>query len=166
MYLIGYILKPHGIRGEVKVEPVSPYPERYKQLKTVCIRSGDKQETYSIENVRIANKVVYLKLDKIDTRDAAEKLRNSEVLIEKKELIKPSENEYFIHDLTGCQVSNDDGNLLGKVYEVVQMSSNDVLIIRNNKNNELLIPFIRDVVKKVDIENKQIIVHSLEGLIE
>ncbi len=166
MYLIGYILKPQGLKGEVKVDPVSPDLNRYKRLNKVYIKIDGKLQTCSIEKVRISDRLVFLKFIGIDTRDDAELLRNGEILIEANDLIRPSPDEYFVHDLIDCRVISDEGEEIGTIVEVVQMSSNDIYVVKDMKGKEILVPAIKQVIKQVDIENKQLTVHLLEGLTE
>lgn len=166
MYLIGYIIKPQGVKGEVKVEPVSPYPERYKGLNSVYIQIANHNQSYPIENVRIADRFVYIKFAGINSRDEAEFLRDAEILIKGEDLIQPSENEYFIHDLIGCCVRTDDNEELGEIIDVVQMSSNDIYVVKNHSGKEVLIPAVKEFVLQVDLELKEIRVHLLEGLID
>ncbi len=166
MYLIGYILKPQGLKGELKVESVTPYLERFNRLDRVFLQLKEKKQTYSIENVRISDRFVYLKFTEINSRDDAELLRTAEVLIEEKDLIQPAQNEYFIHDLIGCQVISENKDVIGVLSDVVQMSSNDVYVVKNGEGIEILIPAIKEIVKRVNVGQKQIIIHVLEGLLE
>ncbi|MCK4754060.1 MAG: 16S rRNA processing protein RimM [Calditrichia bacterium] len=166
MYLIGYILKPQGLKGELKVESVTPYLERFNRLDRVFLQLKEKKQTYSIENVRISDRFVYLKFTEINSRDDAELLRTAEVLIEEKDLIQPAQDEYFIHDLIGCQVISENNDVIGVLSDVVQMSSNDVYVLKNGEGIEILIPATKEIVKRVNVGQKQIIIHVLEGLLE
>jgi 16S rRNA processing protein RimM len=166
MYLIGYILKPQGLKGELKVESVTPYLERFNRLDRVYLQLKEKKQTYSIENVRISDRFVYLKFTEINSRDDAELLRNAEVLIEEKDLIQPAQDEYFIHDLIGCQVISENNDVIGVLSDVIQMSSNDVYVLKNGEGIEILIPATKEIVKRVNVGQKQIIIHVLEGLLE
>jgi 16S rRNA processing protein RimM len=166
MYLIGYILKPQGLKGELKVESVTPYLERFNRLDRVFLQLKEKKQTYSIENVRILDRFVYLKFTEINSRDDAELLRTAEVLIEEKDLIQPAQDEYFIHDLIGCQVISENNDVIGVLSDVVQMSSNDVYVLKNGEGIEILIPATKEIVKRVNVGQKQIIIHVLEGLLE
>lgn len=166
MYLIGYILKPQGLKGELKVESVTPYLERFNRLDRVFLQLKEKKQTYSIENVRISDRFVYLKFTEINSRDDAELLRNAEVLIEEKDLIQPAQDEYFIHDLIGCQVISENNDVIGVLSDVIQMSSNDVYVLKNGEGIEILIPATKEIVKRVNVGQKQIIIHVLEGLLE
>jgi 16S rRNA processing protein RimM len=166
MYLIGYILKPQGLKGEVKVESVTPYLERFNRLDRVFLQLKEKKQAYSIENVRVSDRFVYLKFAEINSRDDAELLRTAEVLIEEKDLIQPAQDEYFIHDLIGCQVISENNDVIGVLSDIVQMSSNDVYVVKNGEGIEILIPATKEIVKRVNVEQKQIIIHMLEGLLE
>jgi 16S rRNA processing protein RimM len=166
MYLIGYIIKPQGIRGEVKIDPVTPDPNRFNRLEKIFLQIQNNKQAFSIEKVRIADRFVYIKFSGINSRDEAELLRNSEVLIEGKDLIQPEKDEYYVHDLIGCQVFSEDKEEIGVLSDVVQMSSNDIYVVRSKDNAEVLIPAIKDVIKSVDIQEKEIIIHILEGLLE
>ncbi|MCK4559686.1 MAG: 16S rRNA processing protein RimM [Calditrichia bacterium] len=166
MYLIGYILKPQGLKGEVKVESVTPYLERFNRLDRVFLQLKEKKQAYSIENARVSDRFVYLKFSEINSRDDAELLRTAEVLIEEKDLIQPAQDEYFIHDLIGCQVISENNDVIGVLSDVVQMSSNDVYVVKNGEGIEILIPATKEIVKRVNVEQKQIIIHMLEGLLE
>jgi 16S rRNA processing protein RimM len=165
MYIIGYVLKPHGIKGEVKINPVSPRLERFKYLKNIYI-DRDSKRTYSIEHLRISGGFIYLKLHQIGSRDEAEDLRGSELLIDESQLIELEDDEYFIHDLIGCVVEDETGKILGSVTDVWQNSSNDIYVVKSKTGKELLLPAIKNVLKSIEIENKKIIVHLLEGLID
>ncbi len=166
MYLIGYILKPQGLKGELKVESVTPYLERFNRLDRVFLQLKEKKQAYSIENVRVSDRFVYLKFAEINSRDDAELLRTAEVLIEEKDLIQPAQDEYFIHDLIGCQVISENNDVIGVLSDIVQMSSNDVYVVKNGEGIEILIPATKEIVKRVNVEQKQIIIHMLEGLLE
>jgi 16S rRNA processing protein RimM len=166
MYLIGYITKPQGIKGEVKVEPVTPNPKRFNRLKIVYLQVNDKSQAYPIEKIRVADRFVYIKFSGINSRGEAELLRNAEVLIEKKDLIQPDQDEYFVHDLVGCRVVSENNDEIGIVSDVVQITSNDIYVVKDGNGAEYLVPATKEVVKQVDIGQKLIIIHVLEGLFD
>ena len=165
MYVVGKVLKPQGIKGEIKVESISPNPQRFKTLEKVFIEK-ETLKTYSIESVRISDKFVFLKLIGIDNRQESESLRGSDVLIDKSELIDLAEDEYFVHDLIGCKVVTDEGLMLGNLIDVSQYGGNDIYVVKNDAGKEILIPATKEVIKQVDIQNNEIEVHLLEGLLD
>ncbi len=166
MYLIGYVLKPQGIKGEIKINSVSPDIRRYKQLEKIYIVLKNEEQAYFVEKSRISNRFVFFKLRGIESRNDAEELRGGEIFIKEKDLIPPADNEFFIHDLIGCQVVSDRGQEIGVIREVLQISSNDVYVIESKSGEEILIPAIKDVIEHVDIANKRVTIHLLEGLVD
>jgi 16S rRNA processing protein RimM len=166
MYLIGYIVKPQGIKGEVKVQPETPNPGRFKKLKQVFIRNESGTQKLSIRSVRFDDRFVYLGFLEVQDRDQAELLRSSEILIEAADLIKPNKGEYFVHDLVGCRVFDEKNTLIGEITDVVQMSSSDIYVVRTEDGDEKLIPAIREVIREVDTENKRVDIHVMEGLLD
>jgi len=165
MYVVGQVLKPQGIKGELKVISISPNPDRFKTLKKIFIKK-ENLTSYSIESVRISDKFVFLKLFGINNRDDSENLRGCDILIDKSDLIDLLPDEYFIHDLIGCQVVTEEGLNLGDICEVSQYSGNDVYVVKNDVGKELLLPATKEVIKQVDIKNKKIFIHLLKGLLD
>jgi 16S rRNA processing protein RimM len=166
LYIIGYILKPQGILGEVKVNPVSQDPKRRKHLKSVYLHKDKNIESYSVQRVRVSDKYAFIKFAGIDSRDKADLLRNAEILIDAKDLIRPSSDEFFIHDLLNCRVVTQDGTEIGWIKDVVQMPGNDVYVVTNEIGDEFLIPAIKQVIQQVDISSKKITIQLLDGLLD
>jgi len=165
LYSIGIVLKPQGVRGEVKVEPLSPYPERFEKLKKIFVQKETPQ-TYSVEKVRITDRFVFLKFVEINSRDEAENLRNCELLIKQEDLINLAADEYFLHDLIGCNVLSESGEEIGEITDIMQNSSNDVYIVNSRDGKEILIPAVKEVVIKVNIKQKKVIIRPMDGLLE
>lgn len=166
MYLVGIVLKPQGLHGEIKIESISPDPARFKDLDTVFIQNENRYQAYSIVRCRLSNRFVFLRLKDVNSRNDAELLRGKELFIEKEDLLKPGEDEFFIHDLVGCSVTDENNQIIGEIDNVLQYSTNDVLMILDKDNNEILIPFIKDIVKKIDLQNKSIIIRLMEGMLD
>jgi len=165
MYLIGHILKPQGIKGEIKVESVSPDTARFYRLNEIFVQC-EKLETYLIEAVRISGRFVFLKFSGVNTRNEVERLRGCEVLIREDDLIDLRDNEYFIHDLIGCRVVDENDDTIGELKEVMQNPSNDIYILIAPDGREMLVPAIRDVVREIDLKSKKIYIRTPEGLLD
>ncbi|SHE58613.1 16S rRNA processing protein RimM [Thermoanaerobacter uzonensis DSM 18761] len=163
-YNVGKVTSAHGIKGEVKVYPLTNVPERFYDLEYVWI-FDDQQRShkYDIEYVKIISKGVCVKLKGIDTRGDAEKLKGAFLKVDSQNALELEENEYFIKDLLGMKVYTEEGSFLGTLVEVLKTGANDVYVIKTEKR-EILIPAIKEVVKKVDVDNKVMVVHLLEGL--
>lgn len=163
-YNIGKVTSSHGIKGEVKVYPLTNIPERFYDLDYVWIfDEQQKPYKYDIEYVKIISKRVIVKLSGIDTKEDAEKLKGVFLKVDSQNALKLEENEYFIKDLIGINVYTDEGNFLGILVKVLTTGANDVYIIKTD-DREILIPAIKEVIRKVDIDNKIMVVHLLEGL--
>lgn len=165
MYVVGRVLKPQGIKGEIKVLSISTNPERFKTLEEIYIKR-EKLTSFSIESARTSGKFVFLKLLGINNREESEYLRGCDVYIKESDLIDLQPGEYFVHQLIGCSVFAEEGQNLGKLIDVSQLSSNDIYVVQNEAGDEILIPATKEVIRQVDIENKKITIHLLEGLLD
>lgn len=165
--VIGRITRPHGVRGEVRVEPHTDQPERFGWLGRVFV-GDDSPQAMTVERVRLHQGVVILKLGGSDSRDHAEMLRGKWVLIPADEAIPLEQGELFLYQLVDMNVVNEEGETLGTVEDVLQTGANDVLIVRTRDEppRELLIPDIPDVVLDVDPEAHRVVVRIPPGLIE
>ena len=161
---IGQIVNTSGLKGVVKVKPFTDNINKFNTLKQIYIQLKNELKSFEIEKVYFNKNMVFLKLKGIDTVKQAEEYRNYYLKIERKN-DKLEENSYYIVDIEGCEVYTDNQKLLGIVSEVFSTGSNDVYVVNGNDGKQILLPAIKDVIKQVDIKNKKIIVHLLEGLI-
>ncbi len=157
---IGKIVNTFGIKGEVKVIPYTDDIEQFKKIKNIYVNN----DVMEIESVRYHKNTIILKFKGIDTMNDAENIRNSILKIQRTKKKLP-QNTYYITDLIGVDVYTDEDKLLGKVKDIYNTGANDIYIVETSENKEILLPAIKEVIKKVDIENKKIIVHILKGLI-
>jgi len=158
--IVGKILKPQGVRGEIKVEPLVPNADCFRGFKTVFI----EDKSYTIEKVRVHEGHIYLALSEIKDRNIAEQMRDKIIEIEKTNLPKLEEGLYYVTDLEGCVVYFENGEKAGKVTEVNNYGASDVLTIMDG-SEEVLCPFLPFIFLEVDVENKKIIAdkkHYLE----
>jgi len=161
--IIGQISKTHGIKGEVKVLPLTANVNRFKNLKTVFIDYIEKR----VLGCKFQSKRIVLKIEGIDTIEEAEKYKNKYLYIRRKDAIKLSEGEFYVADIIDCSVYEENGKELGKVYDVIETGSNDVYWIKGSKDKkELLIPALKTIVQKIDIENKKIIIKPVKEWME
>ena len=161
---IGQIVNTSGLKGVLKIKPFTDDIKKFSKLKTIYIDLKNELKSFEIENVYFNKNMVYIKLKGIDTVEQAQSYRNYYVKIERKD-DKLKENTYYIVDLEGCEVYTDEQVFLGILTEVFSTGSNDVYVVKSEDGKQVLLPAIKDVIKQVDIENKKIIVHLLEGLV-
>ena len=156
---IGKIIAPQGVRGEVRVMPLTDFPERFKQLKIALLDDGT---SLPVESVRYHQQVVLLKFRGLDNRNAIEHLKNKLIKVEREDLIPLPEGHYHIFDIIGLSVYNEQEECLGKISDVLQTGSNDVYIVEQKDKPPLLIPGLKTVVLTIDIANSKMIVKLQE----
>jgi 16S rRNA processing protein RimM len=165
---IGRIIAPHGIRGEVKVEVLTDFPERFKPGTHVFLGAGTEDPEARPAKIAAArpHKGGFLvKLDIVPDRNAAELVRNRYLLIPAADAMPLGEHENYLHDLIGLQVETTDGQQLGELREVLFTNANDVYVVRGPAG-EVLLPAIRDVVLRVDLPARRMVVALPEGLLD
>lgn len=162
---IGQIVNTSGLKGVIKVKPFTDDITKFNNLKTIYISIKKELKEFKIEQVRFNKNMVFLKLEGIDTIEEAESYRNLYLKIKRDKNEKLEENSYYIVDIIGSKVYTDCEEELGEIVDVFSTKSNDVYVVKDNLGKQILLPAIKDVIKNVDIQNKKIIVHLLEGLI-
>ena len=163
---VGVITTTHGVRGEVKVFPTTDDPARFKKLKNVILDTGKEKIDLEVAGVKFFKNMVILKFKGIDDINDVEKYRKKSLYVTRENAVKLKKNEYFIADLIGLKVESDEGEDLGTLSDVLQTGANDVYVLSKEGEDDILLPAIKECVKKVDIENGTILVHLLPGLRE
>ncbi len=161
--IIGKIVAPMGIRGEVKVVILTDYPERFANGSELLLRLPESEP----KRVKITSQNPHkggltLKIEGIDTRNDAETLRGAEFVIDESELTELPAGEFYVFDIIGLKVTSEDGRECGEVTEVLQGGANDVYVTSTG----LCIPAMRDVIAKVDVEKGEIIIRPVPGLLD
>lgn len=165
--IVGRIVRPHGIRGEMRVEILTELPERLTWLEQVFLaRDPDEAapEIKTVEKVRLHKGQALLQLEGVRSRDAAEDLRSMLLLVPLAEAIPLEEDEYYFYQLEGLEVFSDKGELLGVVREVLETGANEVFVVAGDSGEHLL-PNTREVVQEINLEKGRITVHILPGLL-
>lgn len=159
--VVARILAPWGLRGEVKAAILTDFPHRFEQLERVYL--GEQLEPAQLEHSRLHKSFIILKFEGLDHRDAVDRLKGRLVQIPAEEAIPLDEGDYYVYQIVGLRVWTVDGEYLGQIDEVLFTGSNEVYVVKNNED-EILIPAIAEVVRKVDLETGRLTVHLLEGL--
>ena len=162
---VGVISSTHGVRGEVKVFPTTDDVKRFKKLKKVILDTGKEQLPLEIEGVKFFKQFVILKFRGIDNINDIEKYKVKRLLVDREHAVKLKKDEYFIADMIGMDVFTEDGELFGALKDVMETGANDVYIIEMSDGKEVLVPAIKQCILDVDIENRKMVIHLLEGLV-
>ncbi|MDK2925876.1 MAG: rRNA processing protein RimM [Bacillota bacterium] len=165
MVTIGQVTSAHGVRGEMKLALLTDFPERVRRLKRVYLVSGEEvRGPYAVTRARLAGPKAIIKLEGIDTREAAKALSRWEVAVTKDDVVELPPGHYYYFQLVGLPVYTTEGEYLGKVSEIIDLPSNDVYVVRNDAGQEVLLPATREVVKEINLEDKYLKVHLIPGL--
>ncbi|MFV0528622.1 MAG: ribosome maturation factor RimM [Lachnospiraceae bacterium] len=181
-FQIGVITQPHGLKGEVKVFPTTDDNRRFEELKQIMLKpavtdKGDKMppavpslrrnmpSILEIEHVKYFKKYVILKFKGYDRIEDVESFRSMGLWIDREHALPLQSNEYYIADLIGMSVSLEDGTPFGTIEDVMQTGANDVYVVRTLQDQEVLLPAIKECIKKVDVENADMQIKLLDGLV-
>ena len=163
---VGIITNTHGLKGEVKVFPTTDDARRFLDLSVVILDNCREKMTLEIEKVRFLKNLVIVKFKGLDDINDAEKYRQKDLYVTRDQAVPLGENEYFIADLIDLSAVSDEGEELGVIADVIQTGANDIYVIRKQGMSDLLVPAIRDCVKKIDLDEGMIEIHLLPGLRE
>ena len=159
---IGRINGPWGVRGHVKVTPLTDNPRRFQPGSLLLLRG----QPVRILDVRSPKGYPCLLLEGYADRSAAETLGGAMLEIEEADLPPLEDGEYYIHDLVGLAVETVDGGAVGRLHEVLHTAANDVYVVRREGANDALLPAIPDVIVEVDLSAGRLIVDPLPGLLD
>ena len=150
---LGKITGVHGIKGWLKIQSFSSPPENILNYPSWIINNQGEEDFYSIEQGRKQNNKIVVKLEKIDDRNTAESLINSKIQIQRSDLPKLSNENYYWSDLVGLSVLNSEETVIGKIESLIETGANDVMVIITSKDERILIPFvIHEIIKEVNLE--------------
>ncbi|MEI3395526.1 MAG: ribosome maturation factor RimM [Clostridia bacterium] len=162
---IGQIVNTFGIKGMVKIKPFTDDIRRFDDLKKVYIENNKSRKEYEIEEVKYHKEMVLIKFKGVETVEQAELLRNYYLKVKREDEPELDDGTFYIVDLLGLEVYSDEGNLLGKLEDIYNTGSNDIYVVKNELGKQLLLPAISDVIKDINLDEKRIVVHILNGLI-
>ncbi|MBN1352318.1 16S rRNA processing protein RimM [candidate division KSB1 bacterium] len=163
---IGYITGAHGIQGDVRVVLLSDRPEKFDKLKKIKLESSAGEiGFFNIEKVRRHGKFVLVKFEEIETRDSAMSLKGASLQIKRESCPRLPADEFYHFELIGLVARSSEGLVLGKVVDILDMPANDIYVISDGKH-EYLIPAVKQMIKKIDLKNEEMIIQLIEGLID
>jgi len=163
---VGIITSTHGVRGEVKVYPTTDDVKRFKKLKDIILDNGKEKLPLEIEGVKFFKQMVILKLKGLDNMNDVERFRQKSLYVTRANAVRLRKDEYFIADLIGIKVFDEENKELGVLEDVMVTGANDVYVIKMLDGRELLLPAIKQCILEVDVPEERMQVHVLEGLLE
>ena len=166
MLRVGVITTTHGVRGEVKVYPTTDDAERFLELEEIWLDTGKERFPLKIQNVKFFKNMVILKFEGYDDINAVQAWRQKDLLVTREQAVELQEDEYFIGDLIGLHVEDEEGNALGVLRDVLETGANDVYLVSRPGEKDLMLPAIKDCIREVDLESGIMRVRVLPGLLD
>jgi 16S rRNA processing protein RimM len=166
---VGKIVNTHGIRGEVRVISRTDFAnERYKIGNTLYIfmENANAPIEVKVASHRVHKSFDLLSFEGYDNINLVEKFKGAMIKIPESQLQPLDEGEYYFHEIIGCTVITEEGETIGEVKEILTPGANDVWVVKRKNGKDVLIPYIDDIVKAVDVAEKKITIHPMEGLLE
>lgn len=161
--VIGRVLGPVGVSGDVRAQILTDFPERFLEVQTVHL--GDSLRPYGVQSARLERDSVLLKLAGIDDAKMAQAIAGYDVQVPIDQAVELPPDTYYWHQVVGLEVWTTDGRFLGTISEVLRTGSNDVYVVGQGAS-EILVPAIADVVSSIDVANHRMTITPIPGLID
>lgn len=163
---IGVVTTTHGLRGEVKVFPTTDDVRRFDDCDEVVLVTKQEKLLLHVERVKYFKNIVIVKFKEFNDINEVEHFRKCDIMVTREHAVPLEEGEYFICDIIGANVVEEDGTPVGTVKDVMETGANDVFVILTEDGKEVLFPSIPDCIKKVDVEKKEVVAHIMPGLMD
>lgn len=163
---IGVIINTHGHRGEVKIKPLTDFPERFYKMDTVKMYKDGKERLLTFTTIREHNGIFIAGFKEIADMNQAIELKGGELKVHRDEVVQLPPDHFYVFDLIGLEVYTIDNEYLGKIDEVIETGANDVYVIKKEGSKDILIPALKKLVKEVNLDTKKMVVELMEGLID
>lgn len=164
--VLGRVLRPHGIKGELRVGTMTDYPERVAELDSVFLSrdiEGRDAKAFPIESVRLHQDYILVKFSNIPDRNAADRLRDLYMLIDLENAVPLDDDEVYLYELIGLTVQLEDGTRIGTLEDIMETGANDVYVVKSETHGTILIPAHDETVVEVDPDAGHIIVAPPPG---
>jgi 16S rRNA processing protein RimM len=162
---IGKVINTHGVKGGLKVQPLSDFPERVKMLERVFVEKDGSAAPHEISEAFIHGRFWVVFLQGTDTCEKAQAMVGSMLSIPLEERLPLPDGAYYLDQIIGLQVYTVGDRYLGKVQDVLQTGSNDVYVVKDGEQREMLIPALKAVVRDIDLTQCRMVVDPPEGLL-
>ncbi len=165
---VGKIVNTHGVRGEVRVISRTDFPdERYKKGKTLFLFKNEHEEPIplTVQAHRKHKNFDLLMFEGYENIGVVEGFKEGILKVSEEELGELTEGEFYFHEIIGCHVYTTSGDEIGSIKEILTPGANDVWVIKAKQGKDILIPYIEQIVKDVNIDEKKVIIEPMEGLL-
>jgi 16S rRNA processing protein RimM len=161
---VGRILKSYGAKGEVVVVSETEYPETLVEYKYFYIRYKGEQKKLDVETAKKSRRRFIFKFKDIETLEKAKAIEGHYLFVKREDLIETDDEGFYVFDLEGLTAFDEKGKKVGILETVMKRKPYDYFIILNEEGREIILPAIKEYIKKIDFENEKIILNIPEGL--
>lgn len=164
---VGKIVNTHGIKGEVRVISSTDFPEQRYQKGSILylFQSGKEPIKLTVSGYRRHKNFDLLMFEGYDNVNLVEAFRDAQLKVSADQQNELDEDEFYYHEIIGCEVFLEEGEHIGRITEILSPGANDVWVIKPGSGKDVLIPYIESVVKEVNVRDKKVIIHAMEGLL-
>lgn len=163
---IGVVTTTHGIRGEVKVFPTTDDVTRFKTCDEVILMTREGELTLHVEGAKFFKNIVILKFREFNNINEVERFRKCDLMVTRENALPLKEGQYYLCDVIGANVMEEDGSPIGMVTDVIETGANNVFVIQTEEGREVLFPVIPECIKSVDTSKGVVTAHIMKGLME
>lgn len=162
---VGEITGTFGLHGDIKVRPLTDFPERFERASTLYI--GDQHKAYTVQSARLHKQQVVVHLTEVPDIESAERLHGAHIWIHSTDLMPLATDQYYLHDIIGLRVVHVNGEELGVVTDVLQAGASDIYAVRDMRTGaEVLLPAVKEFIKAVSLADGTITVDPIPGLFD
>jgi 16S rRNA processing protein RimM len=168
-FTIGKVTKPQGVNGEVRVLAGTDFPEkRFAAGNTLYLSLEESSERLplTVASHRKHKQFDLLKFEGYHSVNDVERWRNGVLSVPEEQLGSLDEGEFYYHEIIGCTVISEEGDTIGNISDILETGANDVWVVQGKRKKDILIPYIDEIVKEVDVKEKIVKIHLMEGLVE
>ncbi|MFD2760366.1 ribosome maturation factor RimM [Lentibacillus juripiscarius] len=164
---VGKIVNTHGVRGEVKVKRITDFDDRFAIGNRLILEKENGQALeLEVDGHRIHKGFDLIQFKDYDNINDVERFKGQFLKISEDQLTELSEDEFYYHEIIGCSVYLTNGSYLGSIKEILSPGANDVWVVEREKGKDVLIPYIEEVVKEVDVSAEKVVIEPMEGLLD
>lgn len=166
MLRIGVVTTTHGLKGEVKVFPTTDDVKRFKKCDEVILVTRNGNLTLHVQGIKFFKNLVILKFKEFNDISEVEGFRKCDLMVTRENAVPLKEGEYFLCDVIGAEVEEEDGTPIGRVTDTIQTGANNVFVIETTEGKEVLFPVIPECIRHVDVKEGKVTAHIMKGLMD
>lgn len=167
LFNVGKVINTHGIKGEVKVQRITDFEERFESGQLLYwVNDNNEPTPLTVRSHRVHKGFDLISFEDHPSINDVEKYKNGKLMVSSEHQEELDEHEFYFYEVIGCTVYLTSGEALGEVKEILTPGANDVWVVKRKGEGDVLIPYIEPVVKEVNVEDKTIIIDPIEGLLD